>query len=170
MGETGVLPPDARVELLDGEIKDMSPIGPFHGGVINRLNEIFTDAKRGRWQITIQNPVRLDPFSEPQPDLALAKPSTHSYTRHHPRSADICLVVEVADSSLAADREIKLPLYGRAGIPEVWIVNLIDLALEVYREPGFNGYASKSILRPGDVANPLAFPDVAVDIAKLLER
>ena len=170
MAETGVLQPDARVELLDGEIIDMSPIGSFHGGVTNCLNEIFTAASKRRWVTAVQNPVRLDDHSEPQPDLVLLKPTPDFYRRQHPGPADVYLLIEVSDSSLSIDREAKLPAYGRAGIAEVWIVNLIDQTVEVYREPHFAGYASKVILRSGDQAAPKSFPDVTVDVTELLQR
>jgi Uma2 family endonuclease len=170
MAETGVLQPDARVELLNGEIIDMSPIGPFHGGVTNYLTEIFTAVSKRRLVTAVQNPVRLDEHSEAQPDLVLLKPSSDFYRRQHPQPADVFLLIEVSDSSLATDREAKLPVYGRAGIAEVWIVNLIEQAVEVYREPHFTGYGSKTILRAGDQAAPQAFPDVTVDVAELLKR
>ncbi len=168
MAETGVLRPDARVELLDGKIIDMSPIGPFHGDVTDHLNEIFVAASMGRWRTRVQNSLRLDEHSEPQPDLVLAKPI--SYRQQHPQPEDVYLLIEVSDTTLAADQEDKLPAYGHAGIPEVWIVNLNDLTVEIYREPNFTGYASKTILRAGDQAKPLAFPDAAVDVAELLKR
>lgn len=170
MAETGVLAPDARVELLDGKIIDMSPIGPFHGGVTDYLNEIFTAASKGRWRTRVQNSLRLDDHSEPQPDLVLAKPAADFYRRRHPQPADVFLLVEVCDSTLEADQENKLPAYGRAGVPEVWLVNLNDLTVEIYREPHFAGYASKTVLSAGDHAAPLAFPDAVVDVAELLKR
>ena len=170
MAETGVLKPDARVELLNGEITDMSPIGPFHGGVVNRLIRSFTRSSARRWLVSAQNPVRLDDYSEPEPDLMLLKPMPDDYISHHPRPEDVYLLVEVSDASLTIDREEKLPIYGRAGIAEVWIVNLVDLTVEVYREPHFTGYGSKTILRAGDQARPRAFPDVTVDVAELLKH
>ena len=170
MAETGVLPPDARVELLDGRIIDMSPIGPFHGGVTDYLNETFTAASKGRWRTRVQNSLRLDDHSEPQPDLVLAKPATDFYRRRHPQATDVFLLVEVSDSTLEADQEDKLPAYGRAGVPEVWIVNLNELTVEFYREPHFAGYGSKTVLHPGDQAAPLAFPDAVVDVGELLKR
>lgn len=170
MAETGVLHPDARVELLDGQIIDMSPIGPFHGGVTNQLNAIFTAAAGGRWVTAVQNPVHLDDHSEPQPDLVLLRPSPDFYRKRHPRSEDVFLLVEVSDASLKTDREEKLPVYGRAGVAEVWIVDLTNLTLEVYREPHFAGYGSKAVLRAGDRATPRAFPDVAVVVSSLLKR
>jgi len=170
MAETGVLRPDARVELLDGEIVDMSPIGPFHGGVVNRLTRLFILLSKDRWQLSSQNPLRLNDDSEPEPDVMLLKPSPDDYTSSHPRPADVFLLVEVSDSSWAIDVEKKLPLYGRAGVMEAWIVDLNEAAIEIHREPHFNGYGSKTILRAGDQARPLAFPDAVVDVADLLKR
>jgi Uma2 family endonuclease len=170
MAETGVLRPDARVELLDGEIIDMSPVGPFHGGVVNRLTRLFTLHSKDRWLLSPQNPLRLSDSSEPEPDVMLLKPSPDDYTSRHPQPEDVFLLVEVSDSSLAIDLEKKLPLYGRAGVVEVWIVNLEELAVQINREPHFSGYASKTVLRAGDQARPLAFPDTVVDVAELLKR
>lgn len=170
MVETGVLRPDARIELLDGKIIDMSPIGPFHGDVTTYLTEVFAIASKGRWRTRVQNPVRLDEHSEPQPDLVLARPNPEAYRKRHPQPDEIYLLVEVADASLNTDHEEKLPAYGRAGVTEVWIVNLNESTVEVYREPNFTGYGSKTVLRAGAQAQPLAFPDVAVDLAELLKR
>ena len=167
MAATGELSPEARVELLDGRIIDMAPIGSFHGGMTNYLTEIFAIANRQRWVVAVQNPVRLDDFSEPQPDLMLLHPAADYYQRRHPVPSEVFLLVEVADSSLTKDRELKLPAYGRAGIAEVWIVNLADLAVEVYREPHFTGYRAKTILRTGDQARPQAFPDAVVEVREL---
>lgn len=170
MAETGVLPPDARVELLGGEILDMSPIGPMHGSVTKRLIHFFSHAARDRWVLAVQDPVHLDEHSEPQPDLALLRPERDFYQKRHPRAEDVFLLIEVADASLATDRDVKLPAYGRAGIAEVWLANLNELVLEVYRDPHFTGYASKIIHRAGDAARPLAFPDVAVAVSGLFRR
>jgi len=168
MAETGVLKPDARVELLNGEIIDMSPIGPFHGGVVIRLNDFFSRAAQDRWLVVVQSPVRLDDHSEPEPDLMLVRRTPDFYASRHPEPADVLLLIEVADTSLEVDRQQKLPAYGHAGIPEVWIVNLNDGTIEVNREPHFSGYGATKILRAGDKASPQAFPDVTVDVAELL--
>jgi len=170
MAETGLLHPDARVELLDGRNLDRSPSGPFHGGVTTFLNALFTTAARGRWLTAVQNPLRLDDHSEPQPDLVLVRPAPDYYRRRHPAAEDVFLLVEVSDTSWATDVEDKVPAYGRAGIPEVWIVNLNDQTIEVYREPHFTGYASKTVVAAGGQASPARFPDVKVDVAELLRR
>jgi len=170
MGETGVLQPDARVELLDGQIIDMSPIGPSHGSTVKRLNLLFNHYAQGRWLLAVQDPIHLDDYSEPQPDLMLLKPASDFYRSRHPGPDDVFLLIEVSDSTLESDREAKLPAYGRAGIAEVWIVNLVNGTLEIYREPNFTGYSSIQILNPGDQASPAHFPDATIDVAELLIR
>jgi Uma2 family endonuclease len=170
MAETGVLRPDARVELLDGKVIDMSPIGPFHGSITKYLSKIFFGAAKGRWITAVQDPVRLDDHSEPQPDLMLLKPVADFYRKRHPQPEDVFLLIEVSDTTLTTDRDDKIPAYGHAGITEVWIINLADLTIEVYREPHFTGYGSKTILRAGEKVSPQAFPDVIVDVAELMQR
>ncbi len=170
MAETGVLRPDARVELLGGEILDMSPIGPFHGGVVNHLGRLFNRLSRDRWLVAVQNPVHLDEHSEPQPDLMLLKPKPDDYKLRHPTPEDVLLLIEVADTTLDFDRTKKLPAYGHAGIVETWLVNLAEQTIEVYREPHLTGYASSAVLRPGAQAHPRTFPDVAVDVSVLMKR
>jgi Uma2 family endonuclease len=170
MAETGVLKPDARVELLDGKIIDKSPIGPFHGGLVNRLGRLFNKQAAGRWLVSTQNPVHLDDHSEPQPDLMLLKPASDDYTSRHPVPEDVMLLIEVSDTTLVFDRDQKLPLYGRAGIVEVWIVNLLEKTIEVFREPHFSGYGFHHVFRPGQKASPASFPDVAIDVAELFKK
>ena len=170
MAETGVLRPNARVELLNGEITDMSPIRPFHGGVTKYLSRIFNTACRDQFIISVQDPLQLDDYSEPQPDLMLLKPAADFYRNRHPQPDEVFLLVEVSDTSLTRDLTEKLPAYGRAGIIEVWIVDLNEEAIEVYREPHFEGYGRKSVLRAGEFAQPLKFPDVAVEVSALFGR
>ena len=170
MGELGLLAPDARVELLDGEIHDMSPIGPLHSGVVNRLNRFFNLRAKGRWIVSTQNPVGLDKYSEPQPDLTILKPAPDDYVSHHPTPDDVLLLIEVADSSLEFDHRKKLPIYARTGIRELWIINLKELAVEVYLEPHFTGYEKTAVFRDGDRVSPAAFPEVKLDVAELLRR
>lgn len=166
--EAGVLRGDERVELLNGQIVDMAPIGPFHGGSVKRLNAIFQHQDRNRWITSTQDPLRLGEHDEPQPDLMLLRPEPDFYTSRHPTPADVFLLIEVSDSTLLLDREEKLPLYARAGIPEVWIVNLPERLVEVYTAPASGAYTSLRKVRPGDSLAPTAFPDAAVDTAALL--
>lgn len=170
MAETGVLRPDARVELLDGRIIDMSPIGPYHGGLVKRLIRVLNAKSKARWMISAQDPLRLDEYSEPEPDIMLLKPAADDYTNRHPEPRDVFLLIEVSDTSIGYDQGQKLPAYGRAGVPEVWLLNLNEEIVEVYREPNFTGYASRSILQKGQQASPQAFPDVTIDVAELLKR
>ena len=170
MAETGVLAPDARVELIDGRIIDMSPIGPFHGGVVKRLNRFFQGLSAGRWLVVVQDPVHLDEHSELQPDLMLLKPASDDYTIRHPRPSDVFLLIEVSDTSLSFDQQEKLSAYARAGVAEVWIVNLPQRRIEVYREPNPIGYGATTTLEPGAHAVPLSFPDVRLDVSALLKQ
>lgn len=170
MAETGILQPDARVELLDGEIIDMAPIGPFHGGTVNSLNRLLAERAKGRWLVVVQNPVRLGARSEPQPDFMLVKPVADDYKSRHPVPEDVYLLIEVAESSLTYDRNRKIPAYGRAAIPEVWIINLVEQNIEVFREPHYTGYASVQKFGSGHTIAPQAFPDVRIEIAALLKR
>jgi Uma2 family endonuclease len=149
---------------------DMSPIGPFHGGVTRFLIEFFTDASKKQWITDAQNPVLLDDHSEPQPDLMLLKRSAGYYKKRQPTPTDVFLLVEISDSSLERDHEVKLPAYARSGIAEVWIVDLNEQTIEVYRQPHFAGYGSKIVLSAGQKASPQAFPDVSLDVGELLKR
>ena len=169
MAEMGVLHPDARLELLDGQIHDMSPIGLFHTGVVNHLIAIFAEVNNTRWVLQAQSPLRMDVYWEPEPDLMLLKPAPDFYKTHRATVDDVLLLIEVADSSLETDRNEKLPAYARFRIPEVWIVNLVDRTIEIYREPELSSYGLKTVLRYGGKASPAAFPDVTVDVAELLQ-
>jgi len=170
MASAGVIKPGARVELLNGQVFNMSPIGPSHGGAVKRLNGIFTQQSRGRFLVSVQDPVVLDDYSEPEPDIMLLQPSPDFYSSNHPTPAQVHLLIEVADSTLAYDRGEKLAAYGRAAIAEVWIVNIAEEVIEVYREPHFGGYASSEVLPQGSEAHPLAFPDVTVEVSALFRR
>ena len=168
MVEKGILSEDDRLELIEGGLVTMSPIGPEHMGIVNQVAQIFIRQLERRAIVSIQGPIALDEFSEPQPDLALLAPRDDFYKRSLPRSAEVSLVIEVADSSLAYDRAIKMPLYAGAGIPEAWIVNLIDRWIEVYRDPSPAGYTTLLKILPGKSVTPHAFDDVVVVVDDLL--
>jgi len=140
MADPGILTEDDRVELIEGEIVDMPPVGSLHAGNVNRLNNLFVGRLSGHAIVSVQNPIHLGLYSAPQPDIALLKPRADYYARAHPEPKDILLVVEVSDATLPYDGEVKLPLDARSSIPEVWIVNLVDHRLEVYWEPSPEGY------------------------------
>jgi Uma2 family endonuclease len=167
MGESGVLDPDDRLELLDGEVIEMSPIGTAHAACVNRLAEILSQSLTGRAIVSVQNPILLSDISEPQPDIALLKRRPDFYAERHAGPADVLLLVEVADTSAALDRQVKVPLYAAARIRETWVVDLSAGVVEVYRQPGGGTYAHVREGRSGPIA-PLAFPDVSFDIAEIL--
>ena len=168
MAETGILAPEDRVELIDGEIVEMAPIGSAHGGTTDCLTSLVARAAaEGRVQVRVQGPLRLDPLNEPQPDLMLLRPRADFYRTSHPTAADVLLLVEVADSSLAFDRGPKLALYARHGVPEVWIVDLAGRAVEICRQPGQGGYSERSRVTEG-TATPTLVPGLAIDVVPLL--
>jgi Uma2 family endonuclease len=142
MGEAGILAPDARVELIDGEIIDMPPSGPPHAGAVNRLVRLLGQAVGDRAVLLVQNPVVLSRHSAPQPDLALALPRADFYAARHPGPADAVLVIEVADTTLPFDRDVKVRLYARHGIPEVWLIDLEAKRLIRNRTPQRGAYAA----------------------------
>ena len=168
LGEVGILAPDVRVELLDGQIYDMLPVGPFHCGVATRLQAIFFSAAAGRWMVRVQNPIHLNNGSEPMPDLALVQPRADYYSNKHLRPADVFLLLEIAKSSLPFDRKAKLTAYARAGIAEYWIVNLKVKSVEVHRGPlPIGEYSRTSRHKAGTTIAPDAFPDLQIAVASL---
>jgi Uma2 family endonuclease len=170
MIEKGILGEDERVELIEGGLITMSPIDSEHMGVVNQLAETLIRQLERRALVGVQCPIHLDDHSEPQPDLILLTPRNDFYKRSLPRPADILLVIEVADSSLAYDRTVKMPLYANAGVPEAWIVNLIDRWIEVYRDPSPAGYTTLLKILSGKSVAPQAFADVVVSVGELLEQ
>lgn len=168
MAEIGLLGEDERVELLNGQLIEMMPIGPFHGGVVKRLSSAFHRLSEDRWITSVQDPVVIAPLHEPQPDIMLLRPQRSFYSDRHPEPRDVFLLLEVADSTLLVDRLEKLPVYARAAIPEVWIVNLPERLVEVYREPAGGEYSMVRKVRAGEPLAPTAFPDAAIDTTALL--
>ncbi|WP_295429908.1 Uma2 family endonuclease [uncultured Thiodictyon sp.] len=167
MGETGILGPELRTELIDGEIIEMPPIGHPHAGTVKLLANLLKETVGSAAVLAVQDPVWLNDHSEPLPDIALLRPRSDYYRNGHPGPDDVLLLIEVADSSLRYDREVKIPRYARAGIPEVWLVDLGGSALSIYREPGASGYAQVS--KAADLAAvplPLAGP-VVCDLSAL---
>jgi Uma2 family endonuclease len=178
MARAGILKPDDRVELIDGEIVQLSPIGSPHATGVTRVTNVCYGHFTDRAVIRVQNPVHLDGHSEPEPDVALLRPRDDLYASGHPGPADVLLIIEVADTSSAYDRRVKLPLYARFGIPETWLL-LVESAdgtevsrrrpaLEVHRGPSLDGYKEVRRLRRGQRIAPLAFPDVEIAVDDLL--
>ncbi len=168
MVEAGVLKPRERVELIEGEILLMPPMGHPHFSGIMRYTRVFGRLAGERFSVSVQTPLPLPEYSAPEPDVALLKYREDDYAGRWPAPSDILLVIEVADSSLAYDREIKAHVYGRAGIPETWVLNLPGDCIERFREPGPNGYAQHTVLRRGEQVTPVSLPEIELAVADLL--
>jgi Uma2 family endonuclease len=170
MAEDGRLAPDARVELIEGVIVPMAPIGPEHCGVTDQLASLFMPACDHRAIVRVQGAIRLSNWTEPEPDLALLKPRDDYYRKQHPSGADILLVVEVSESSLRYDRHTKVPLYARYGVPEVWIVNLQNREVHFYGARTESGYAEVSSERDPKRIGLRELPGVEINLSSILER
>jgi len=168
MAEVGLLAPDARVELIEGEIIDMAPIRANHSSVVSDLARLFIKAVEDSARVHIQGAVRLDRASEPQPDIALLVPREDRYRHTQPSPADVLLIIEVSDSTLRYDRDVKIPLYARHGIPEVWIVDLQHGELRFYRSPEGGRYLEQSVTKEPGITAMSALPGVEVDLSGLL--
>ena len=168
MAEVGILKRDERVELIEGEIVVMPPIGPEHAWNVDITNEILARHALGRYYVRIQNPVRLSDESEPEPDVALLRRRPEGYGAAHPTPADVLLVIEVAHSSLEYDRGVKAHIYGRSGVPETWVRNLPEDCIERFTEPGPDGYAQHTVHRRGETLTPVVLPDLELAVADLL--
>jgi Uma2 family endonuclease len=168
MAEVGLLSRDDRVELIDGEIIEMSPIGSTHGGTVKR-SSAFLNRKLGHAAIvSVQDPIRLNDFSEPQPDIALLKPRKDFYSNSHPAPEDVLVVIEVADTSVAYDRNVKLPLYARAGIPEAWLMVLQKEVIEVHSQPKSGKYQKVQRLKRGKTLTSPTIPGLSCRVEDLL--
>jgi len=168
MAEVGILASRERVELIDGEIVEMSPTGAPHVRCVMYLNEVLVRRLEGRALVSGQNSLRLSQWSEPEPDLVLLRLPLAKYGEVIPASGDAFLVVEVADTSHHRDRTVKLPRYAAAGVPETWIVDLNGGAIEVYREPSSEDYRDARRLERGTSVAPQAFPDLVLEVAEIL--
>jgi Uma2 family endonuclease len=164
----GILVEDERLELIEGEILWMAPIGGRHAALVDRLLRRFTALPADLVQVRVQSPIRLPPDSEPEPDLALLRPRPDFYEAAHPGPEDVLLVIEIADTTLAYDRGAKIPMYARAGIPEAWLFDLAARALLVHREPRGGVYRTVRVLRGDDTIAPLAFPQFVLRVGDLL--
>jgi Uma2 family endonuclease len=164
--DVGGFSPGARLELLDGEIIDMSPQKSLHASTADLIEAVLRACCPDDAYVRSQKPLALDDLSEPEPDIAIVPGTAHDYRHHHPTTA--LLIVEVADSSLDFDRRRKAPAYARNGIPEYWIINLRDRAIEVHREPAGDAYQRLSTLTASQRISPLAAPDCAIAVADLL--
>ena len=168
MAEAGILGEDDRVELIEGEIVEMAPIGPLHADAVEDLAELFVLRFADRAKVRSQNPVRLSQILEPEPDLVLLRPRDDFYASDDATFEDVLLIVEVADSSIQYDRQVKAPLYARSGVPEYWIVDLTRDHVAVHRDPTDAGYATTRVFRRGETINPTVFPDLRIAVEDIL--
>ena len=168
LAEIGVLSSCVHTELIDGEILEVSPMSASHGAAISLATEIFARVLRSRAQLRVQLPLRLSAHSELEPDICLAKPKQNHYRSDHPGPADVFLVLEISDSSLRYDRDVKLPVYAAAGVAEVWIEDLPNRILHVFREPSGRKFKTALQFAPGDSVSLLAFPRISFPVSSLI--
>jgi Uma2 family endonuclease len=169
MAEVGILPPDARVELIEGEIIDRAPIGSGHGGTVMQLTQLLLDAARDRAHVLVQSAERFSDMSEPQPDFALVKRRADFYKKKHPGPADTYLIIEVSESSLRYDLQVKAPLYARYGVPEYWVIDLKGRQVRFFRSPDSGQYTDVTSTGAPGVVAPAALPEVQIDLTHVLD-
>lgn len=167
MAEAGILTPDDRVELIDGRVIKMSPIGSKHAACVKRLDDLLHQ-KFGSKGISVQSPVRLNDYSEPEPDVALVKGRDDYYETQHPTPIDTLLIIEVADTTLLTDRNIKIPLYARAEVPEVWLVNLPAQTIEIFSNPCAGAYLNCNEFGRGEIATSDTLRDFSLPVNEIL--
>jgi Uma2 family endonuclease len=168
MGQAGVFAPDARVELIEGEVIDMAPIGTRHASAVKKLNALLSAAAQGRAIVAVQDPLRLSDASEPEPDLMLLRPRADFYAQAHPGPADVLLLIEVSDSTAAYDRSVKLDLYARHRVAEVWIVDLDSNVVRFFRHGDGQAYTDITASETPRATPVAALPGITIDLAGLL--
>jgi Uma2 family endonuclease len=164
MWRTGILREQDRVELIDGEVRVMSPIGPLHAAVVKRLNVLLGKHLSSSIIVSIQDPIHLTDYTEPQPDVALLHYRADYYAQAHPVADDVLMVIEVSDSSIDYDRNEKLPRYAAAAISELWIIDLAQLTIEQYSQPRNDKYLVKQIVERGDQITSVVVPTLTLDV------
>lgn len=168
MADTGILTAEDRVELIEGEIIKMSPIGSRHAACVNRLTAYLHAIVQNTAIVSVQNPIHLDEYSEPEPDLALLKPRKDFYANAHPTPSDILLIIEVSDTSFEYDRDVKLPLYAKVGIPEAWLIDLQNEKIEIHRQPVANRYKISTTLKRGASFQSPAIAGASISVDEIL--
>lgn len=169
MAQAGILTEDDQVELIEGEVIQMSPIGSRHAACVKQLTAILYGLFGQKLIISVQDPIFLDEFNEPQPDVALLRKREDFYAESHPTAADVLVVIEVADTSVEYDRKRKLPLYARAGIAEIWLVNLPEERFELYTQPRDGEYQSVTVLRRGEVIDSQTVAGLSINVGDVLD-
>lgn len=168
MAEAGIFHPEERVELIAGQIIRMSAKGTPHTAAVRRTARVLRCLLENRAEVYTQDPIELDDFSEPEPDVAVVRLDPLDYADHHPTPSDVYLIIEVADSSLKYDRETKAKAYARSGIADYWVLDVIDRKLHVFREPTQEGYQSEGIFSEEASVSPLQFPTLVIALQVML--
>ncbi|WP_346291192.1 Uma2 family endonuclease [Sphaerothrix gracilis] len=171
MAEAGIFTPDERIELIEGEVITVAAIGFRHAACVDRAAQLFFRKFGDKAIVRVQNPVQLGDRSEPQPDIALLHPKADFYATQHPTAADIFLIVEVADSSLEYDRQVRVPLYAQQNVIEVWLIDIEHSALSVYQQPLSGKYQTVKAYgcdQCDQSLSCLAFPEISIAMADLL--
>jgi Uma2 family endonuclease len=167
MGEIRVFAPDARLELVEGELIEMAPIHPPHAGCVNTLIKLFAPRVGEKALISVQNTLVASTRSVPEPDFVLLEPRADNYRDSHPSAVDVLLAIEVSDTTLAFDLRVKVPLYARCGIPETWIVDVNERVIHVFRDAGASGYATRLTVAAGQAVACAALPAVVIQAEEL---
>jgi Uma2 family endonuclease len=168
MGQAGIFHPEARLELIEGEIIEMSPVGDRHIGCVNRATALFSTRLAGKVVVSVQNAVRLSRYTEPQPDIVLARPRKDYYSTRRILPRDTFLVIEISDSTIRYDRNRKMPLYAKSRVPELWIENLQENVILVYRNPAPETFATSLVFTRGQSISMAAFPEIVFKVDELL--
>ena len=166
--EQGVFKPEERLELIEGELIEMSPIGKRHASRVNFLIELLRDFLGKNVIISPQNPIVLDDFSEPQPDVCLLRRREDFYRQTNATAKDVLLVIEVADTTVKYDRDVKFPRYAANGIEEAWLIDLENDRVEIHSEPSQFGYSLVKILHRGQTAESIVLPEIKISVEELL--
>ena len=166
--EKGVFKPGERIELWEGEFIEMSPIGKRHAGTVSALSDILKDVFGKKFLVWSQNPIVLNDFSEPQPDVSLLKRRDDFYRNDSATAADVLLAMEVSDSTVKYDRDIKFPRYAENGIKESWLIDLENNRVEIHTQPTANGYKLVKILHRGDIAESTIFEEIKIAVDDIL--
>lgn len=168
MAEAGIFQPGERVELISGQIIRMAAKGTAHSAAITRTRRLLESQLGNQVLVRLQDPIVLDDYSQPEPDIAVVVPDSLDYEDHHPSIAEVFLIIEIADSSLQFDRQIKAPVYARSGIKDYWVLDVNGRQLHIYRLPSAQGYQSETILSEEIAVAPLAFPDCEIKAREML--
>lgn len=169
MAETGILDPEERVELIEGQVIRMAAKGIAHVIATKQTQKLLENLLSEKVLVWTQDPIRLNNYSEPEPDIALIIPPLERYLDHHPIASEVYLIIEVADTTFRIDCDKKAKTYSKSGITDYWVLDVVDRQLHVFREPSQEGYQNEVILSEKESISPLAFPDVNIFVNQMLQ-